>query len=186
VRQQTNLVTWLLNNVLIAQFTNTTGFTSGDLLIGYNDAFASIGGIDNFAIFDNLRVETAVPDYDNDGLLDQWEIQFFGSLSADPNADADGDGLSNYHEFLAGTNPTNAASLFKVVGAARTASDIAVTWTAVGGHSYVVQRATNAAGSFLDLSPVLSEAGTGESIKTYTDIGGATNNATFYRVRLGS
>ncbi len=185
VRQQTNLVTWLLNNVIIAQFTNTSAFTSGDLLIGYNDAFASIGGIDNFAIFDNLRVETAVPDYDNDGLLDQWEIQFFGSLSADPNADADGDGLSNNHEFLAGTNPTNAASVFKVVGAARTTSDIAVTWTAVGGHSYVVQRATNATGSFLDLSPVLSELGTGESIKTYTDIGGATNNAAFYRVRLG-
>jgi hypothetical protein len=41
----------------VAQYTNTTAFTNGNLLIGYNDNFSSIGTADNFAIFDNLRVE---------------------------------------------------------------------------------------------------------------------------------
>ena len=60
VRQEFNLITWLLNGVAIAQYTNTTGYTNGNILIGYNDHFNSIGDSNNFAIFDNLRVESLV------------------------------------------------------------------------------------------------------------------------------
>jgi photosystem II stability/assembly factor-like uncharacterized protein len=56
VRQENNLITWLLNNVAVAQFTNTFGYTNGAILIGYNDTFSSIGDSNNFAILDNLRV----------------------------------------------------------------------------------------------------------------------------------
>ena len=37
-------------------FTNTTAYTSGDLMFGYNDTFASIGDSNNFAIIDNVIV----------------------------------------------------------------------------------------------------------------------------------
>jgi len=57
VRQVNNLITCLLNGTAIAQYTNTTAFTSGDVMIGYLDYFASIGDANSFAIFDNLRVE---------------------------------------------------------------------------------------------------------------------------------
>jgi len=50
------------------------------------------------------------PDTDNDGLPDSWEIQYFGSTAANPNADPDGDGLKNWQEYIADTNPTNTAS----------------------------------------------------------------------------
>lgn len=50
-------------------------------------------------------------DADNDGLADEWEYFYFGSIqpqadgSGDPNGDPDGDGITNLNEFLDGTNP---------------------------------------------------------------------------------
>lgn len=45
-------------------------------------------------------------DVDHDGLLDSWEIQYFGNITAqNGSGDADGDGLSNAQEMAAGTNP---------------------------------------------------------------------------------
>ncbi len=55
-----------------------------------------------------IREKGLTADDDNDGLPNDWEIQhglnpFRAVLSAD---DADGDGLSDYNEFMLGTNPT--------------------------------------------------------------------------------
>ena len=45
-------------------------------------------------------------DVDHDGLLDSWEMTYFGSLTAQTGSgDADGDGLSNARELAVGTNP---------------------------------------------------------------------------------
>lgn len=57
VRQVNNLITYLLNGTAIAQYTNTSEFTEGNIMIGLNDAFDSIGNGITFVIFDNLRVE---------------------------------------------------------------------------------------------------------------------------------
>jgi GH25 family lysozyme M1 (1,4-beta-N-acetylmuramidase) len=188
VLQATNVITWLLNDTTVAQYTNTSAFTNGDILIGYNDAFPSIGGTDSFAVFDNIRVET-LPDVDGNGLRDTWEIQYFGHTGVDPDADADGDGMSNYQEYLAGTNPTNAASVFRLLNVARVNDDIRLDWTTVGGHSYVAQVATNLglglAGNFVDQSPLISVAGATEGTTNYFHTGGATSPARYYRVRLG-
>jgi hypothetical protein len=45
-----------INNVLILTRTNNTAFTSGTLMLGYMDSFASIGSTNNFVIYDNVRV----------------------------------------------------------------------------------------------------------------------------------
>lgn len=56
VRQENNLITWLLDSIAVAQYTNTSAYTNGSILIGYNDTFSSIGDSNNFAIIDNVLV----------------------------------------------------------------------------------------------------------------------------------
>jgi hypothetical protein len=46
-------------------------------------------------------------DTDADGLLDSWEIQFFGHLGQEAAGDFDGDESTNIEEFAAGTDPTD-------------------------------------------------------------------------------
>lgn len=57
---------------------------------------------------DNLSV--AVLDSDKDGLHDDWEMQWFGNLSQNGSGDPDADLYDNLAEFIAGTQPTSAAS----------------------------------------------------------------------------
>lgn len=57
VRQVGDTVTWLLNETIIAQFVNPPSDIYDNFLLGYNDAFASIGDTNNFVIFDNIRFE---------------------------------------------------------------------------------------------------------------------------------
>jgi hypothetical protein len=52
------------------------------------------------------RLDFGSLDADNDGILDDWEIRYFGSTGANPNADNDSDGATNLREFIEGTNPT--------------------------------------------------------------------------------
>jgi hypothetical protein len=47
-----------------------------------------------------------VADSDGDGLLDSWELQYFGNLNQTAGGDPDGDGLTNLTEFQQGRNPT--------------------------------------------------------------------------------
>lgn len=52
----------------------------------------------------------AAGDVDQDGLDDRWELAHFGDLAQDAADDPDGDGFSNLQEYLAGSDPTLAAS----------------------------------------------------------------------------
>lgn len=51
-----------------------------------------------------LQVEA---DADRDGLVDWWELAYFGDLAQGLNDDSDGDGLTNAQEFALGSDPTN-------------------------------------------------------------------------------
>lgn len=50
-------------------------------------------------------VETILTDTDGRGLPDRWQMRHFGTLGVDPNADPDGDGLTNLEEYRRGTDP---------------------------------------------------------------------------------
>ncbi len=58
VNQINGVVTWKLNGVVVAQRTNTSSFTSGDVMLGYMDIFASLSSplADTYVIYDNVRV----------------------------------------------------------------------------------------------------------------------------------
>jgi hypothetical protein len=62
-----------------------------------------------------------------------------------------------------------------------------LSWTTVGGRAYVVQSVAGqdgVTGNFANLSPVISIGGTNEGVTNYLHVGGATNPAGYYRVRL--
>ena len=116
-----------------------------------------------------------------------WQVLYFGSTTnaaADPAADPDHDGMSNQAEFLAGTNPTNAASVFRITAVAPEGNDLRITWTMGSGKTNVLQTATSldGAGNFTDAFTVL----TAGSVTNYLDVGAFTNAAArYYRIRLG-
>jgi 5-methylthioadenosine/S-adenosylhomocysteine deaminase len=55
-------------------------------------------------------------DSDHDGMSNEWEIAYFGSFTgAVASANADGDRLNNYEEYVADTIPTSSTSCFSAI-----------------------------------------------------------------------
>ncbi|HLX95173.1 MAG TPA: hypothetical protein VKU37_05460 [Verrucomicrobiae bacterium] len=157
-----------------------------DTLIVTNDCaqFRHVGGT---LIYKTLQLnpnQSAV----GDGIPNWWKQQY-GFDPLDPTvagADPDHDGMNNLQEYLAGTNPTNAASRLAITSLVFTNSNVRVNWSAVGGRSYVVQTNVVLGNSFADASPVITVPGTNGTVTNYLDPGVATNSQThFYRIRLG-
>lgn len=59
VSQMNGILTWKLDDTLIAQRTNASAFASGNIMLGFMDVFPSIASpaSNAFVIFDNVRVE---------------------------------------------------------------------------------------------------------------------------------
>jgi len=76
---------------------------------------------------------------------------------------------------------------FVITAITPSGNDIALTWTATGGTTNVVQAVNgNLTGGFMDISSNLIISGSGMVTNSYTDSGGATSNPSrFYRIRLG-
>ena len=84
-------------------------------------------------------------DANHNGMSDAWEQYYFGSVSPDrtPTTDTDGDGMTDYAEFIAGTNPTNAASNLRFVGLLQTNGIVTFQWAAIPGRLYQVESSAN-------------------------------------------
>ena len=127
----------------------------------------------------NLR---RIVDTDTNNLPDWWELEYFGHLTgANPNADADHDGLSNLGEWLAGTNPTNAASgLWLTASSAGNHSGTILTWPSVAGKTYRIERATNLLAGFNSF--VRTNIAATAPLNTETDAVVLPGPARFYRI----
>lgn len=80
-------------------------------------------------------------DTDGDGMWDSWETQYNlkPDDASDAGQDADSDGHSNYHEFLAGTDPTAPLSVTRIL---RIGATNGVQFTVQGAHgrTYLLER----------------------------------------------
>ncbi len=70
-----------------------------------------------------------------------------GDSSSD--ADPDGDGLTNWQEYLAGTDPLNANSVLRVSRIRPTAQGLVLRWPSVAGKVYALETATSVKGPYL-------------------------------------
>ncbi len=97
-------------------------------------------------VFAATSVPWTAVDSDGDGIPDWWMLQYFGhptgqagdrSLAQD---DADGDGMTNWQEYAAGTDPTNPGSVFHLeIAPVLTPGSLLLYWQALSGRSYQVQ-----------------------------------------------
>ena len=86
-------------------------------------------------------------DTDGDGLPDSWEDEHFGNLTATATADSDGDGTTNLMEYLVGTDPGSAASVFRPTSHVA-GGNLVLTVPTVSGRSYRVWGTANLQGSW--------------------------------------
>jgi hypothetical protein len=118
----------------------------------------------------------------NVGLLPAWwQLQYFGQLGIDPNGDPDHDGMSNYYEYLAGTDPTNPNSIFKIVNVSAAPAGALIQWTSVQGKFYTLQRTTNLQSGFTDVQIHIPATAPTNSGQDPTPAGSGTY---FYRIQV--
>ncbi|MFC1452097.1 hypothetical protein ACFLSJ_01980 [Verrucomicrobiota bacterium] len=86
-----------------------------------------------------IPYDPARDDFDGDGVPDRWEYNHFGNTNgcAGTATDADGDGVSDYGEWLSGTDPFNDGDGPRIDGPASGADGAwQVSWTSVAGRRY--------------------------------------------------
>jgi len=117
---------------------------------------------------------------------DEWRMHFFGSLTsalAQDNADPDGDGVPNWQEYLAGTDPTNPLSCLRLNGAAPASGgskSITLGWLTAPGKNYVLEAGATPGGP--TWTAVNTNVGDGNQFQV--SITNAPGSARFYRIRL--
>jgi hypothetical protein len=119
-------------------------------------------------------------DVNTNHLPDSWEQAQFGTL--DPartqSTDTDADGLSDWGEFVAGTDPNNPPPAFRINAERLGSNLLKLSWPSVTNHTYRVHASSNAV-SLLPVSSWLSATGTNTSYIFSTATNGATR---FFRV----
>jgi hypothetical protein len=87
---------------------------------------------------------TVVDDSDNDGMPDAWEAMFGldSNNSQDRDLDTDGDGVSNYKEFIAGTDPTDPQSYPRIDALIVNTNEVELKFIAVSNRTYSIEYST--------------------------------------------
>jgi hypothetical protein len=174
----------LLNSVTLLVSVNRTGSSGGNRL-----SASPVLGWDPNAILFHSHADDLVAadlnqqgdlflfrfeqgDSDGDGLPDGWEWTYFGELSRDGSQDSDDDGLTDREEYWAGTNPTNDASLLRVIAiTALSTSDTQLIWSAAPTKQYRVQYLDALGGAWEDLSaPVTVNGQQGSAIDSSANL----------------
>lgn len=187
-------------NGLIPEFAPSTGTLVYQPAWGFRGSdritFRAHDGLTNSLTATLYLNIVAPPDTNANGLPDAWEAAY---CVADPNADDDGDGQTNFAEYRANTNPTNAASVFRILQTAcEPDGSFTLRWAAIGGVRYRMQYSDGdtlgaPAGPFAEILRFIHEEmddnppGMG-SVQTFTDdyslTGRPANDHRYYRIRV--
>jgi hypothetical protein len=155
--------------------------TNGNVIL-YNNT----GDTNKYLVANAMMwVYDAAQDYSSNGAVPAWWANFYfgtnvnGSVSG--SADADGDGYSNFAEYVFGTDPTDAASYLHFTVSPVSSNVVAVTFSPwQGGRAYQLQAATNLASPlWTTLTNRLTQNTNGSGTFTVTQTNAA---AAFYRL----
>ena len=130
----------------------------------------------------DLDVAAPYGDSDNNGLIDDWERFYFGHIGVDPSGDDDHDGMSNGAEAAAGTDPTDANSVFKFIRITKqSAGGYLLEWQSATNRLYTLQRASGLGGTFVDLQTGITAT---PPVNSLWDSNAPATGPTYYRLRL--
>ena len=179
---------WYFNDATLPGATNSSLALSGLDATKAGTYQAIVTNNVGTAVSQSATLIVSGVDTDGDGIPDSWMMQHFGhptGLSIDRSRaqdDADGDGMTNFQEYLAGTDPLDPQSCLRVV-----AQRIAGTgqpqfsFTAVAGIDYTLQYCDHlGSGLWLKLNDVPADPTM--RIVTLNDPGAASAPTRFYRV----
>ncbi|MBA4388115.1 MAG: hypothetical protein C0404_09050 [Verrucomicrobia bacterium] len=164
------------SNAMPARSSNQAGIGTsvGDVLMSNAKPWA--GRIDDLRVYGSALsyadVQKQVPgigDADDDGMPDTWETAYFGGAGiagGDAFDDRDLDGMRNLEEYIAGTDPTNSASLLFISGVETTGGEgLTLTFDSVLGRLYTGLVSDNlASGNWTTIQPG-NVIGTGGSMQ---------------------
>lgn len=124
--------------------------------------------------YTRTKVLTPAPDTDADGIADAWELERTGTAASltllSATGDADGDGVSDFAEYLADTNPRDNSDRLRITNFNRTLvglldQDATVTFTSSPSRCYRVEYRDNlVSGTWLDAGTVFSASGATTSV----------------------
>lgn len=123
-------------------------------------------------------------DQDNDGMPNGFEIEhgFDPFDPGDAPLDADGDGVSSLHEYIAGTGPRNGDDLPRIAAVTAEADGFRIRFATVTGRLYQVQwRDSLTTGQWQNLGAPLPGDGTVKEVWDYPPAGATTR---FYRLHI--
>ena len=151
--------------------------TTGNVVIQNNTGNTNNGVAANGMMWVYSAGQDSTP-----GVLPGWWTTFyFGTNVPSASADPDGDGYSNYAEYVFGTDPTNAASKLSFTVAPLTGNTVSVSFSPYqGGRDYQLLSTANLANpqwTALTNTPTVDSNGNGVFTVTGTNVVG-----TFYRL----
>ena len=131
-----------------------------------------------------VDIQVALPfvDSNGNGMDDNWEMAYFHNLSRTGKDDFDGDGMSDYAEYKAGTNPTDPQSRFAFLSVGPDPlGGVAVRWSSAALHQYTVQRSGDLLTGFTNLQVNLDAT---PGINYFRDATATNRGPCFYRLRV--
>jgi hypothetical protein len=147
--------------------------------VALDSTAADLGALDTNGVSDVFARQLGLLDTDGDLMDDDWELASFDSLGRDGTEDFDGDGMSDYDEFVSGTAPRDNGSVLRAVAGAGSA----IWWRTAPGKQYKVQYRDSLPGrEWTDLpgAPVVNGANAFQ-----VDPGVTGQGSRFYRVAVG-
>ena len=165
----------------------TGGYQNGlGIVAAFNDpAGLALDGFGTVYVADsgNNRIRKIWVDTYGIGIPDAWQVAHFGLAGIDPNADPDGDGMSNIAEYLAGTDPLNPNSSLKITVIQIQQGKALIDWSGGSTVFEYLQRSSDLGGAGF-WQDIFTNPPSAFGEGSYSDLS-STNTFYFYRIRVG-